>query len=57
MLMNTIKGAAVKLSKEAKKTLIFASGNEIWNEANAYHDPVTFITPQFCKYYGLLNYK
>ena len=57
VLMNTIKGAAVALGKKAKKTVIFASGNEIWNEANAYHDPVTFITPQFCKYYGLLNYK
>ena len=53
VLMNTIKGAAVKLNKN----VIFASGNEIWNEVTAYHDQVTFITPQFCKYYGLLNYK
>ena len=53
VLMNTIKGAAVKLNKNVK----FASGNEIWAEVTAYHDQVTFITPQFCKYYGLLNYK
>lgn len=53
VLMNTIKGAAVKLNSK----VIFASGNEIWNEVTAYHDQVTFITPQFCKYYGLLNYK
>ena len=53
VLMNTIKGAAVKLNKK----VIFASGNEIWNEVTAYHDQVTFLTPQFCKYYGLLNYK
>ena len=53
VLMNTIKGAAMKLNAKT----IFASGNEIWNEVTAYHDQVTFITPQFCKYYGLLNYK
>ena len=52
-LMNTIKGAAVKLNSK----VIFASGNEIWNEVTAYHDQVTFLTPQFCAYYGLLNYK
>ena len=53
VLLNTIKGAAVKLNKN----VIFASGSEIWNEVTAYHDQVTFLTPQFCKYYGLLNFK
>ena len=54
VLMNTIKGAAVALDKN----VLFADGNEIWNVANPYHSgQLPLITPQFCKYYGLLNYK
>jgi len=53
VLMNTIKGAALALNKNVK----FATGNEIWDEVTAFHDQVTFLTPKFCKYYGLLNWK
>jgi hypothetical protein len=52
-LLDTIKGAAVKLNSDVK----FVSGDEIWNEVTPYHDQVTFLTPAFCAYYGLLNFK
>ncbi len=51
-LWANIKGAALKL----KKDTLITNGDEIWNTATAWHDEVPFVTPQFCKYYGLANY-
>ena len=57
-LLATIKGAASDLSKGK---FVFTDGAEIWAHTtelpNHEGDKIPLLTPQFAKYYGLVNFK